>query len=45
MAGRGLRGKRNGGSEECLIVDLEDSISNLGRDLAYREFAKAWAKG
>jgi superfamily II DNA or RNA helicase len=42
MAGRGLRGPLNGGSSECLIVDLEDSISNMGRDLAYREFVDLW---
>lgn len=44
MAGRGLRGPLNGGSEECLIVDLEDSFSNLGRDLAYRDFVNLWGK-
>lgn len=44
MAGRGLRGPLNGGSEECLIVDLADSFSNLGRDLAHRDFEKLWER-
>ena len=26
MSGRGLRGPRNGGTEECLIVDISDNI-------------------
>lgn len=42
MVGRGLRGPLNGGSEECLIVDLQDSITNLGRNLAYREYEQFW---
>ncbi|MEK0154730.1 DEAD/DEAH box helicase [Arthrobacter oryzae] len=42
MVGRGLRGPRNGGSEECLIVDLQDSITNLGRSLAYRDYEQFW---
>ena len=28
MIGRGLRGERNGGSERCLILDVEDNIEN-----------------
>lgn len=42
MVGRGLRGPLNGGSEECLIVDLQDSITNLGRNLAYRDYEEFW---
>jgi superfamily II DNA or RNA helicase len=44
MAGRGLRGPLNGGSETCLIVDLEDTVPNLGRDLAYRAFREQWGQ-
>lgn len=42
MVGRGLRGVENGGSEECLIVDIEDTLENAAYDLAYREFEDAW---
>lgn len=28
MIGRGLRGKKNGGTDDCLIVDLIDNVSN-----------------
>jgi superfamily II DNA or RNA helicase len=38
MIGRGLRGPRNGGKAECLIVDVEDNIERLERDLAFRQF-------
>ncbi|MGM0698453.1 MAG: DEAD/DEAH box helicase [Actinomycetota bacterium] len=43
MVGRGLRGVENGGSEECLIVDIEDTVDNVAYDLAYREFEHAWS--
>lgn len=43
MVGRGLRGVENGGSEECLIVDIEDTLDNVAYDLAYREFEDAWS--
>jgi superfamily II DNA or RNA helicase len=42
MAGRGLRGRLNGGSDRCLIVDLADTFSNLGGELAYRKFDELW---
>jgi len=44
MAGRGLRGPKNGGKEECLIVDMAD---NFGSDdinslLGFREYEELW---
>lgn len=30
MVGRGLRGPLNGGTEECLIVDIEDNLEQFG---------------
>lgn len=43
MAGRGLRGPKNGGKEECLIVDMAD---NFGEDidslLGFREYEELW---
>nr|WP_255433602.1 DEAD/DEAH box helicase family protein [Tessaracoccus sp. MC1865] len=42
MAGRGLRGPRNGGKEECLIVDLADNFGDLNDFLGYREYEEYW---
>lgn len=42
MVGRGLRGPKNGGSERCLVVNLEDTIENVDIDLAYRGFTQHW---
>lgn len=43
MVGRGLRGPKNGGKEECLIVDLQDNFDGLsGGSLAYTEFDYLW---
>lgn len=44
MVGRGLRGPQNGGSDRCLVVDLEDTIENGSANLAYREFESFWRK-
>lgn len=43
MVGRGLRGLKNGGSAECLIVDVEDTVDNPAYHLAYRDFEDAWS--
>ena len=42
MIGRGLRGPLNGGSEECLIVNVEDNVENFGEELAFRKFENLW---
>lgn len=42
MAGRGLRGKENGGKEECLIVDVEDNWGALNDFLGYQEYEELW---
>jgi superfamily II DNA or RNA helicase len=42
MIGRGLRGPLNGGSEEVLIVNVEDNFQQFGDDLAFREFEHLW---
>lgn len=44
MAGRGLRGPRNGGKEECLIVDLADNFGDLNDFLGYREYEEYWSQ-
>lgn len=43
MAGRGLRGPKNGGKEECLIVDVEDNWgANNDITLGYHEYEELW---
>jgi superfamily II DNA or RNA helicase len=42
MVGRGLRGPKNGGAEEVLIVDVEDNLNVFGERLAFREFERLW---
>ncbi|MFZ0945782.1 MAG: DEAD/DEAH box helicase family protein [Syntrophobacteraceae bacterium] len=42
MIGRGLRGPMNGGKERCLIVNVEDNISQYGEQLAFRHFEFLW---
>lgn len=42
MVGRGLRGPANGGSDEVLIVNIEDNLDNFGGGLAYTEFQYLW---
>ncbi|WP_298993074.1 DEAD/DEAH box helicase family protein [uncultured Pseudokineococcus sp.] len=44
MVGRGLRGLRNGGSEEVLIVNVEDNFNTYGDKLAFREFDDVWRR-
>ncbi|WP_146087695.1 DEAD/DEAH box helicase [Thermomonospora echinospora] len=42
MIGRGLRGPRNGGKEECLIINVADNIAQYGEELAFRQFDYLW---
>ena len=43
MIGRGLRGVRNGGNDQCLILNVEDNIENLEQKLAFTELDWLWA--
>jgi superfamily II DNA or RNA helicase len=45
MVGRGLRGPKNGGKDECLIVNVADNIAQYGDELAFREFERLWSAG
>ena len=40
MIGRGLRGPKNGGSEDVLIVNVRDNIEAFGTQLAFTHFNK-----
>lgn len=42
MAGRGLRGPKNGGKEECVIVDVADNFGAVNDFLGYREYEDLW---
>ena len=42
MIGRGLRGSLNGGTDRCLILDVEDNIRNYSRKLAFSEIDWLW---
>jgi superfamily II DNA or RNA helicase len=42
MIGRGLRGPKNGGTEECLIVDIADNLGRFEGDLAFHHFDYLW---
>lgn len=42
MAGRGLRGPKNGGKEECLIVDVADNFGACNDFLGYHEYKDLW---
>jgi DNA repair protein RadD len=43
MIGRGLRGPRFGGTETCLIVDINDNIRFRGQ-LAFRQYSGYWSR-
>lgn len=45
MVGRGLRGIKNGGKDECLILDVKDNITNFDNKLAFNEFEYLWNGG
>ncbi|TYB96301.1 DEAD/DEAH box helicase [Micromonospora sp. WP24] len=42
MIGRGLRGPRNRGKEECLVLDVADNVTHFGAELAFRDFEYLW---
>jgi superfamily II DNA or RNA helicase len=45
MIGRGLRGPKNGGKEEVLIVNVADNLTNFGEEFAFRHFEHLWGRG
>ena len=42
IIGRGLRGRKFGGTEKCTIIDFADNIRRLGPPLAYARFLDFW---
>lgn len=45
MIGRGLRGPKNGGSDEVLIVNVSDNLVQFGDQLAFHHFDHLWSRG
>ncbi len=43
MIGRGLRGPKNGGTDRCLIINVQDNIDNFERKLAFSDLNWLWA--
>jgi DNA repair protein RadD len=43
MIGRGMRGPQFGGTEECLVVDIEDNI-RFGGQMAFARYADYWIR-
>ena len=43
MIGRGLRGPKNGGSERCLVINVQDNIDNFNKQLAFADLDWLWA--
>lgn len=43
MVGRGLRGVKNGGKDEVLILDVADNITNFNRRLIFNDFEHLWS--
>ena len=43
MIGRGLRGVKNGGNDQCLILNVRDNIENFKRRLAFTDLDWLWA--
>jgi len=42
MIGRGMRGPVNGGTEECMVVDLADNIARFQEQMAYKRMEELW---
>ena len=42
MIGRGLRGKKMGGNEECLLIDVPENILVYDENKAFEHFKNYW---
>ena len=42
VIGRGLRGPKNGGTDRCLIVNVDDNADRFGEQLAFRDLEYLW---
>ena len=45
MIGRGMRGPKVGGTEQCVILEVTDNFIGLGtQDLLYKQFKEYWVE-
>jgi len=42
MLGRGLRGPKMGGNEECLLIDIDDNLKKYNEHMAFGHFDNYW---
>lgn len=42
MLGRGLRGPKMGGNEECLLIDIKDNLGKYDAEMAFNHFDTYW---
>lgn len=42
MLGRGIRGPKNGGTEQCKVVCIRDNLEKFSSDIAFDKFAYLW---
>lgn len=44
MIGRGLRGPKMGGNENCLLIDVKENLISFNENQAFKHFDKYWKK-
>lgn len=42
MLGRGLRGRKMGGNDECLLIDVKDNLEKYNEKMAFTHFENYW---
>ena len=42
MLGRGLRGSKMGGNDECLLIDVKDNLNKYNEKMAFSHFENYW---
>ena len=42
MLGRGLRGSKMGGNDECLLIDVKDNLKKYDEKMAFAHFQDYW---
>lgn len=45
MIGRGLRGPKMGGNENCLLIDVQENLYSYNENAAFKHFNSYWERG
>lgn len=45
MIGRGLRGPKMGGNENCLLIDVQENLYSYNENAAFKHFNGYWERG